>query len=60
MAKPEQRNRLGTASWTDPTLIKSDRFYLKDSSSAEASLHFYVLPLVEVNAKKVSRPLRRS
>jgi uncharacterized protein YecE (DUF72 family) len=44
--------RLGTAGWTDPTLIKSGRFYPKGASSAEARLRFYAsqFPLVEVDA----------
>jgi uncharacterized protein YecE (DUF72 family) len=44
--------RLGTAGWTDPTLIKSGRFYPKGTSSAEARLRFYAsqFPLVEVDA----------
>ena len=44
--------RVGTASWTDPTLIKSGRFYPKGTSTAEARLRFYAsqFPLVEVDA----------
>jgi uncharacterized protein YecE (DUF72 family) len=44
--------RLGTAGWTDPTLIKSGRFYPKGTSSAEARLRYYAsqFPLVEVDA----------
>ena len=32
---------IGTASWTDKTLIKSGRFYPKGGSTAEARLRFY-------------------
>jgi uncharacterized protein YecE (DUF72 family) len=44
--------RVGTASWTDPTLVKSGRFYPKEATSAEARLRFYAsqFPLVEVDA----------
>ena len=44
--------RVGTASWTDPTLVKSGRFYPKQATSAEARLRFYAsqFPLVEVDA----------
>ncbi len=44
--------RVGTAGWTDPTLIKSGRFYPRGTSSAEARLRFYAsqFPLVEVDA----------
>ncbi|SFJ78224.1 hypothetical protein SAMN05192543_1111 [Paraburkholderia megapolitana] len=43
--------RIGTASWTDVTLIKSGRFYPKGCTSAEARLRFYAghFPLVEVD-----------
>ena len=51
---------VGTASWTDPTLIKSGRFYPKGCSSAEARLRFYasVFPLVEVNSSYYAIPSR--
>jgi uncharacterized protein YecE (DUF72 family) len=44
--------RVGTASWTDPTLVKSGRFYPKEATTAEARLRFYAsqFPLVEVDA----------
>ncbi len=44
--------RVGTASWTDPTLVKSGRFYPKEATSAEARLRFYAsqFPIVEVDA----------
>ena len=32
---------VGTASWTDPTLVKSDLFYPPTARTAEARLHFY-------------------
>jgi uncharacterized protein YecE (DUF72 family) len=43
--------RVGTASWTDPTLLKSG-WYPKGASSAEARLRFYAtqFPIVEVDA----------
>ena len=49
---------VGTASWTDPTLIKSHKFYPKGCSSAEARLRFYAsrFPLVEVNSSYYALP----
>jgi uncharacterized protein YecE (DUF72 family) len=44
--------RVGTASWTDPTLVKSGRFYPPGTNSAEARLRFYAsqFPIVEVDS----------
>jgi uncharacterized protein YecE (DUF72 family) len=44
--------RVGTAGWTDPTLIKSGRFYPPGTNSAEARLRYYAsqFPIVEVDA----------
>ncbi len=44
--------RLGTAGWTDKTLIQSGRFYPKKTSTAEARLQHYAkhFSLVEVDA----------
>ena len=49
---------VGTASWTDPTLIKSRRFYPKGCSSADARLRYYAskFPLVEVNSGYYALP----
>jgi uncharacterized protein YecE (DUF72 family) len=46
------RVRMGTASWTDPTLIKEADFYPKRSMSAEERLRYYasIFPVVEVDA----------
>ncbi len=48
----QPRVRVGTASWTDPTLIREADWYPKRSMSAEARLRFYasVFPMVEVDA----------
>ncbi len=50
--------RIGTAGWTDPTLIKSKRFYPKGASTAEARLRYYAsqFPLVEVDATYYALP----
>src|SRR5258705_3864280 len=50
--------RVGTASWTDPTLIASKRFYPPGCSSAEARLRFYAsqFPLVEVDSSYYAMP----
>lgn len=49
---------VGTASWTDPTLIKSGKFYPKGCSSADDRLRFYAkkFPLVEVNSSYYALP----
>jgi len=49
---------VGTASWTDKTLIASGRFYPKQSMSAEARLRFYAsqFPLVEVDSSYYAMP----
>jgi len=49
---------VGTASWTDPTLIKSRRFYPKGCSSADARLRYYAsrFSLVEVNSSHYALP----
>lgn len=48
----------GTASWTDPTLIKSKRFYPPGCTSAEARLRFYAsqFPIVEVDSSYYAMP----
>ncbi|QDQ81705.1 DUF72 domain-containing protein [Paraburkholderia megapolitana] len=50
--------RIGTASWTDATLIKSGRFYPKGCTSAEARLRFYAsqFALVEVDSSYYAMP----
>ncbi|HSL11361.1 MAG TPA: DUF72 domain-containing protein [Actinomycetota bacterium] len=46
------RIRLGTSSWTDPTLIKDGHFYPPEAKTAEQRLRFYAsrFPLVEVDS----------
>jgi uncharacterized protein YecE (DUF72 family) len=53
---------VGTASWTDQTLIESGRFYPRGASSAEARLHYYAtqFPLVEVDATYYALPAERT
>lgn len=43
---------IGTASWTDPTLVKEGSFYPRDVKTAEARLRFYAeqFPIVEVDS----------
>ena len=49
---------VGTASWTDKTLIASGRFYPKEAKSAEARLRFYAsqFPIVEVDSSYYVMP----
>ncbi|MBB5547799.1 DUF72 domain-containing protein [Paraburkholderia fungorum] len=48
----------GTASWTDPTLIKCKRFYPAGCTTPEARLRYYAsqFPLVEVDSSYYSLP----
>ncbi len=50
--------KVGTASWTDPTLVKSKRFYPPGCSSAEGRLRFYAsqFPIVEVDSSYYAMP----
>jgi uncharacterized protein YecE (DUF72 family) len=50
--------RVGTASWTDPSLIKCKRFYPPGCTSAEARLRFYAsqFPIVEVDSSYYAMP----
>jgi len=54
--------RVGTASWTDPTMTASGVFYPAGSDSAEERLSYYAsrFPLVEVDATYYSLPSRRT
>lgn len=52
--------RVGTASWTDPTMTRGNVFYPRGVSSAEDRLRFYAtqFPVVEVDATYYSLPER--
>jgi uncharacterized protein YecE (DUF72 family) len=54
--------RVGTASWTDPTMTASGVFYPDGADSAEERLTFYAsrFPLVEVDATYYALPSRRT
>lgn len=60
---PESRARIqvGTASWTDQSLIQSGRFYPK-GASAEARLRYYAarFPMVEVDSSYYALPSARN
>ena len=49
---------VGTASWTDKTLLACGRFYPKSATTAEARLRFYAsqFPLVEVDSSYYAMP----
>ena len=49
---------VGTASWTDKTLIDCGRFYPKDAKTPEARLRYYasLFPLVEVDSSYYGIP----
>lgn len=50
--------RVGTAGWTDPSLIKSGLFYPKGVNSAEERLRYYAsrFPMVEVDSSYYALP----
>ena len=50
--------KVGTASWTDKTLIACGRFYTPEATTAEARLRFYAsqFPLVEVDSSYYAMP----
>jgi len=54
--------RIGTASWTDPTMIASGVFYPVGSDSAEERLGYYAstFPVVEVDATYYALPAART
>lgn len=53
---------VGTASWTDPSLIASGRFYPPDATTPERRLQHYasVFPLVEVDSSYYGMPSQRT
>jgi len=53
---------VGTASWTDPTLIASGRFYPPQAKTAEARLRYYAsrFPLVEIDSTYYALPAERT
>ncbi len=56
---PRRRDVLvGTCSWTDPSLIRSKRFYPRGCSSAEQRLAYYAsqFPIVEVDSSFFAMP----
>ncbi len=54
--------RIGTASWTDPTMTVPGVFYPPDAATAEDRLVFYAnqFPIVEVDATYYALPARRT
>jgi uncharacterized protein YecE (DUF72 family) len=54
--------RVGTASWTDPTMTAPGVFYPTGADTAEERLAFYAsrFPLVEVDATYYALPVRRT
>ena len=49
---------VGTASWTDKTLVDSGKFYPAEAKSPEARLRYYAqqFPMVEVDASYYAIP----
>src|SRR5262245_29034626 len=50
--------RIGTCSWTDPSLIRCKRFYPRGYGSAERRLQYYAtqFPLVEIDSSYFALP----
>ena len=61
-AGPDHLVRVGTASWTDPTMVAAGVFYPAGADSAEERLHYYAsrFPLVEVDATYYALPVART
>ena len=57
---PPNEIRIGTASWTDPTMVRGQVFYPRGVSTAEARLRFYAdqFSVVEVDSSYYSLPDR--
>jgi uncharacterized protein YecE (DUF72 family) len=57
---PSHEIRVGTASWTDPTMVRGQVFYPRGVSSAEDRLRYYAeqFPVVEVDSSYYSLPER--
>jgi uncharacterized protein YecE (DUF72 family) len=57
---PSHELRIGTASWTDPTITRGAIFYPRGSTSSEDRLRYYAsqFPLVEVDSSYYSIPVR--
>src|SRR5437588_1717303 len=53
---------VGTASWTDPSLIESGRFYPPEAKTPEDRLRFYAqqFPIVEVDSTYYGMPAERT
>jgi hypothetical protein len=53
---------VGTASWTDKTLIESGRFYPRTATNAEARLRYYAtqFSLVEIDSTYYAVPAERT
>lgn len=53
---------IGTASWTDKTLLESGAFYPKDANNAEARLRYYAeqFPIVEVDSTYYFPPTEKN
>jgi uncharacterized protein YecE (DUF72 family) len=53
---------IGTASWTDPTLVKEGHFYPPDAKTSEARLKYYAskFPIVEVDSTYYFPPSERN
>jgi len=56
------RIRVGTAGWTDPTLLPAGFFYPTGTESAEDRLRYYAsrFPLVEIDSSYYGLPVRRN
>ena len=54
--------QIGTCSWTDPTLTKSDAFYPQEKMTAEERLAFYAsrFSIVEVDATYYAPPAEKT
>jgi uncharacterized protein YecE (DUF72 family) len=62
MSKPSAKILVGTASWTDPSMVKHGNFYPKGTNTAEGRLRYYAsqFPIVEVDSPYYALPAEKN
>lgn len=62
MPRPKAKILVGTASWTDPSMVKHGNFYPKGCNTAEGRLRFYAsqFPIVEVDSSYYALPSEKN
>jgi uncharacterized protein YecE (DUF72 family) len=62
MTHERTRILVGTASWTDPSMVKHGNFYPKGTNTAEGRLRYYAsqFPIVEVDSSYYALPAEKN